>query len=1010
MTELILYYDGSVYPLDLTGVTAFPISGSVADVRDPSKKDTSYSKTISIPGTAQNNRALKFIFEISGVDGFNPNKKVRCVVKQDGIQIPQVTFFRLQQINRTKNGSNNYSAISYDCNVFGALADLMKSWGDALLEDLDFSEYDHTYNRDNIEASWTDYNDSTLAGNILFVNDNAGFMEIQVDQAHGLLAGDIVYIAYNGQNYKYNGNFFVKEIVSADTFVIYHVLGIVEGADGVVKKFEPTGLGFYYPMIDFGQNFGDQWKVTEFMPALRPYEYLKKMFAAKGWRWDSEFLESDYFKIQAVPFNDVIVTQSAAEIAAKLFRASLSGDINPPDLSLGNGPIYNNAITPYTIPFNNDSTAPNFDNAGTYNTGTFTYTSPNGGRTAFSGIINYNVFLDDDPFASYPIRTGIVSVQVNVYVNGNPTINYGPFQTNMQSQSHNDYIQFTTNDIELLTGDVVTFKVTMAFTLVKFIDVLFNQFTGALNATLTLNQNSYVQAVVTDASVIEGSTMVMANAIPKNIKQADFFMWICKNNNLYIDDSPDQSKTLRIETRDRYYAGNTTIDITHLLDLQNHDVKVLPMGELNTKRYTFGYKPDTDLFNADHLRVYGTTYGTKKIDVDNDFMQGEIKVETGFSPTPLADYPVGTDRIISTIQGDGLITQNRIGSNIRILFTMVRGTDYAWDFIDNAGATPYNIYPYAGHLDNVWCPLYDLNFGFPGGVYYNYTAWTDNNLYNIKYKKAIEEIIDPDAKVVQAFFKLTPLFFNTLDFRNYLRVDNHVFRLNKYVDFDPVQGNSTMMELIKVKNIALFVPTTKPSITVADKDTFNEFVPNPPTNGGRPMLNLSPANNSNYKRGNNSGVIIQGRNNTIGFGVKNCIVIGDNNVLNDGVQNVMLIGVDGVTVAQSNYTIIAAQKKQLGILNQSSTNAPTDLVSESNITGIVWTRFTIGKYRATLAGAFPADKTFLWIGSPNNSPGGAIDIYRLDDDTIEVLTGYADGSAQYDDALFNTPYWIYVNQ
>lgn len=72
------------------------------------------------------------------------------------------------------------------------------------------------------------------------------------------------------------------------------------------------------------------------------------------------------------------------------------------------------------------------------------------------------------------------------------------------------------------------------------------------------------------------------------------------------------------------------------------------------------------------------------------------------------------------------------------------------------------------------------------------------------------------------------------------------------------------------------------------------------------------------------------------------------------------------------------------LLNQTGTDAPTATVIYNGLSGlIVWTRFTNGEYRGTLAGAFPAGKTLVFI---TNSTGGVVAGTRLDDNTINIIT------------------------
>ena len=88
------------------------------------------------------------LFHIGFSFVFNPNLKTTYELVIDGISVMR-GYCQLIDI-RITNGK-----IDYVLNAKGAIGDLFSSIGDALVEDLDFSTYNHTWNRTNIEASWT---------------------------------------------------------------------------------------------------------------------------------------------------------------------------------------------------------------------------------------------------------------------------------------------------------------------------------------------------------------------------------------------------------------------------------------------------------------------------------------------------------------------------------------------------------------------------------------------------------------------------------------------------------------------------------------------------------------------------------------------------------------------------------------------------------------------------------------------------------------------------------------
>lgn len=97
-----------------------------------------------------------------------------------------------------------------------------------------------------------------------------------------------------------------------------------------------------------------------------------------------------------------------------------------------------------------------------------------------------------------------------------------------------------------------------------------------------------------------------------------------------------------------------------------------------------------------------------------------------------------------------------------------------------------------------------------------------------------------------------------------------------------------------------------------------------------------------------------------------------------------------------------------GVLTQTLNNAPTEVVTKNTLSApIVWTYSVAGEYIGTLVGAFPADKTFVYVGSFDKPWGADVKAYRTSDDTIVVKTGSTTDFID-DDVLNSTPIHIKV--
>jgi hypothetical protein len=146
------------YKLDLLQDISTEFNYSIDDVNDFGSRNTSYSKTINISGTAINNRIFGFVFDLGNANftdnelpnvnyNFNASKSAQCRIFIDKVQIFKGTLRILEIVIDDKT-------IEYQCSVFGELGGFINTLGNKRLTDLDFSDYDHTYNIANIKASW----------------------------------------------------------------------------------------------------------------------------------------------------------------------------------------------------------------------------------------------------------------------------------------------------------------------------------------------------------------------------------------------------------------------------------------------------------------------------------------------------------------------------------------------------------------------------------------------------------------------------------------------------------------------------------------------------------------------------------------------------------------------------------------------------------------------------------------------------------------------------------------
>lgn len=146
--------------LDLTTQTAddvdVPLTFSIADFKNPEKRQRSFSKTIKLPGTRINNSFFASAVDVHRADvnqsgfgfEFDPTARYSVRVLRNGEEIFRGVC-NLKDVD-TLNGVNTFNLILYS-----ELTNIIQALGDVLVSELGWDEYDHVLNISNIQDSWT---------------------------------------------------------------------------------------------------------------------------------------------------------------------------------------------------------------------------------------------------------------------------------------------------------------------------------------------------------------------------------------------------------------------------------------------------------------------------------------------------------------------------------------------------------------------------------------------------------------------------------------------------------------------------------------------------------------------------------------------------------------------------------------------------------------------------------------------------------------------------------------
>ncbi len=160
------------YVLDTMGGTDIAVTYSIGDIEDVTKQRGSFSKTITLPNTPTNRACFAYAYNIqSFVGGFQPNKRIRAAMWEDGVQVFSGVL-QLLSMSKTKG------TVTYEVGLFTDNVSLFKAIeGNMLVNTAGVTGMNHTPTSGHVSGTWT-ASGALSSGYVYGVVDAAGFTDI----------------------------------------------------------------------------------------------------------------------------------------------------------------------------------------------------------------------------------------------------------------------------------------------------------------------------------------------------------------------------------------------------------------------------------------------------------------------------------------------------------------------------------------------------------------------------------------------------------------------------------------------------------------------------------------------------------------------------------------------------------------------------------------------------------------------------------------------------------------
>jgi hypothetical protein len=901
--------------LDVSEKTNFPITFNIGDIRDLTSRKGTFSKTIVLEGTKNNHELLGNYYDVNIQAGtFNINTLTRCQVIQDGVPILDDALLQLVSVNKSQYTNAYEEEVNYTVLIKDSRAEFFSAITNANLDDLDFSDLDHTFSSTDIAATFS----NTVTDGYKYVMP--------------VCTGTNVYQANEFKPAIYAKTYFDR--IFAVAGFTYNWAGLTDAHfDKLLIPYNGDVNNFDY--ADYRVEATNTWTTSYVQGTGVNYTFQEDIDS--GWTevLDAQSLFNPVNGEYSSPFN----TTNGFTAETYNYDLQIGGSIILDNNSGGNA-VLEYIVGGYTVKNKYRVFAEVFvqgyGNVKVYGT--------------TSGVAYYPA-ASPLPTGNTTILTFAETISLVGITNGlGPYISAGDIQILSIGV---DIIQ--TYGSANSNGANIWIAAGGGFTPVD-VNVVLNL--ASINMVILPSQN--VQTT--------GGTLIMNSYVPVEIKQSDFVKSIFQMYNLYVDQDIDNPYNLILRHRDEYYDSGAEKDWSQKL-AKDKAQELMFLPDVTKKKLKLTYAPDDDTPNVLYTQATGEIYGQIEYTFDNEYVKDVDTKELLFSPTPVYQTLFGA--YVPAINGSAPNT------NIRILYDGGLGTCQPYDIIDfgTTGEIGLTDYPMIGHFNNPLYPTFDINFGTNDYYFYEVATLTANNLYNLYWRRTVNQI--NVGKMLIAYFDLSEVDIQALKLNDKIYIDNSWWNINKVQDYNANNNSLTKVELISI-------------------DTEIDLAPYK-TAGGKPIGDIITAVgvDSIFKKSaqvNNvvlpgADVIVLGKGNVVGSGVKG-VVIGDGQILEqDGMVVPNLTVIDSI-----NGAPVVNYKRYIALISQTGILDPVATVLENTIGNIVWTRAAVGDYLGTLTGAFSTqDKVYLIIGQ---SQTDRFSINYIDSDNVNIITLDSAGTNQ----------------
>jgi hypothetical protein len=746
--------------LDVKEGTAFPLNFQIGDIRDISKRQGNFSKTITLTGSKNNNNLLNHYYDVNIEEGtFNINTLTLCSVIQDGLPIMEDCSMQLTGVVKTQVTDGYEEQVTYEVLIKDSKADFFTAIANKELTDIDFADLNHTFGSANIVSRFS----NTVANGFKY------------------------FLPASGDNVYATNEF--KPAIFAKTYFD--------------RIFEDAGFTYDWPSL-----FNDRFEKL-FIPyngEIDNFDYQDFLVHAQRASFVTPNIGGATGRVEITQGAAVAITGwTEIEDTQNLFNNVTGVYTIPISSSPSNATYYEYTIKiQYTIRVSNPF----------YPTVYSQYISGSGAAVPLFRpclVIKKNGALMND--TSLYVNPSPQSASHTNYFYGPLTLANG--NTNIFTGN----VLVTIPCSSVVVGDLLTLSIACpmfpmqanTFGSTKWVQALGGANTAGSTLQMQITVNDIDLRILPSSNMqVMTGTIEVNDYVPKKIKQSDFIKGIFNMYNIYAEVDSTQPNKLKLMHRDAFYDSGAEVDWTaKLAKDQEQSLSFLP--EITSKKLILTYAPDKDSPNEVYTNSTNQIYGQAEVIFDNEYVKDVATKPVLFGPTPIIRTPFNA--YVPMIAGAAPQT------NLRILYDGGMASCSPYNVFDlqfnfgNIGQQNLVTYPISGHFDNPLTPTFDINFAVCSYYYYLPTSLTNNNLYNRYWRRTMGQI--NNGKMLTAMFNLKEPDIQALKLNDKIRIDNSWWNINKVIDYDANAHKLTKVELISIDseiNFHPFISSSAPGV------------------------------------------------------------------------------------------------------------------------------------------------------------------------------------------------------